>query len=164
MKKIIAAALFIFVLLLPSCSAVSMKDLGAPLGQSYTAVLEVKTEGEPTSLSVIKDGGTMTLVVDEKYTFVCSDGKWVVSYSGLTVPLSSDAAKRSVPHKVASALNIPNGSKWSVTTEIIDGKEVYRCEDSQNSVSLFFDEQTKLPIKLISGNVEATVIKFEPAQ
>ena len=164
MKKIIAAALFIFILLLASCSAVSMKDLVAPLGQSYTAVLEVKTEGEPTSLSVIKDGGTMTLVVDEKYTFVCSDGKWVVSYSGLTVPLSSDAAKRSVPHKVASALNIPEGAKGSIPPETIDGKTVYKCVDTQNDVTLFFDEQTKKPIKLISGNVEATVIKFEPAQ
>jgi len=163
MKKIIAALIIISVMMLSGCSSVSMRELSAPLCESYSALLEVKTDGEPMAVSVIKDGGTMTLVVDEKYTFVCSDGKWVVSYSGLSVPLSSDAAKRSIPHKIVDALTVPDGAKWSITTTADGARALIKCENTQSGNAIYFDAETKLPARVTSAGLDATITKFDPA-
>ena len=163
MKKIFTVIIISAVIFVSACGGVSMKELLTVEEGSYTAELSTTLDDETLMISVIKDGGTLSFVVDEKYTFVYNGGNWSVSYSGLTVPISADSIKRSVPQKLCTALTATPDAGWKISEEVLDGVYYHKCECQTLGVTLFIDAKTNLPLKIISGGMEFSVLKFEPA-
>ena len=163
MKKISAILLVFCVFLLSSCGGASMSELLSYQNESYAASMSVKSGDMTMPVTVVKDGGTYTFVLDERYTFVYGGEKWSVSYSGLSVPISNEAAKRSVPQKLLTALTAKTGG-WMITEETDGTAAVYKCEQPDAELTIFFDANTNLPVKMICGELECVVEKIEIAK
>jgi|GEM_PF-1484164 len=161
MKKILAAIIIIAVLAVPSCANVSMKDILAFQNGDYAAKLIVADENDPTEIDVTKYGSAYTFTVDGKYTFVYNGEKWQLSYNGLTVPLSGDTLKRSLPKKLLDALSAPCDGSWSIIEESADGTQLYICDCTARNVKFYIDSGTLLPVKIICGDTGFDVVKFE---
>lgn len=161
MKKILSAMIILTAIFLPSCKSTSMQDLLTYESKSYTAEFSVKYGDESIPVSLIKDGSAYTFVVDGKYTFLYSKEKWSISYDGLTVSLSSNAARRSVPSKLHAALSLDANDGWRINEDTAGGTPLYICECESKSVTLYIDATTSLPLKMIFGDIECDVVKFE---
>ncbi len=161
MKKFLAAITLLALLFIPSCAKVSMKDLLQFQNCDYTAKLTTSDENEQIDVDITKDGNTYTFTVDGKYTFVYNGEKWSISYNGLTLPLSGEALKKSLPQKLLDALTSSQSDGWSITKENAGGISLYVCECATRQVKLFIDADTSLPLKIICGGVEFDVVKFE---
>lgn len=161
MKKLISVLLIALAIFIPSCKSASMQDILSYESKSYTAEFSVSSGDDTTLVSLIKDGETYTFVVDGKYTFLYSDDKWSISYDGLTVPLSGNAAKRSVPSKLMEALSQNAYNGWSISEESAGGTALYICECESTGVVLYIDAATRLPLKITWDDVECNVIRFE---
>lgn len=164
MKKISAILLVICVFLLSSCGGASMSELLSYQNESYAAKMTVKSGDMTLPVTIVKDGGTYTFVLDERYTFVYGGEKWSVSYSGLSVPISNDAAKRSVPQKLLTALTAKTGGGWKITEESDGDAALFKCERPDAELTIFFDANTNLPVKMICGELECVVEKIEIAK
>ena len=164
MKKILTAIIISAIVFVSSCGGVSAKALLEYGRGSFTATLSTSIDGIDVPVSVIKDGGTLSFIVDEKYTFVYNDGNWSVSYSGLTVPISADSIKRSLPQKLCTALTLTHDAGWKASYETVNEISRIKCECAQADVALYFDADSRLPIKISSGGVEFDVLKFDPAE
>lgn len=163
MRKISIVLLVFCILLLSSCGGASMSELLSYQNESFTADLTIKSGDMTMPVKMIKDGETYTFVLDERYTFVYGGEKWSVSYSGLSVPISKDAAKRSVPQKLLTAMTQKTGG-WKITEEADGDRSVFKCEQPDANLTLFIGADTNLPVKIICDGLECVVEKIEIAQ
>ena len=164
MKKISAAIILFAVIMLSSCGGASMSELLSYQNESFTAEMTVKSGEMSMPVTVVKDGGTYTFVLDERYTFVYGGEKWSVSYSGLSVPISKDAAKRSVPQKLLDAMTQKAGGGWKITEQTEGDRTLLCCEQSDAGLTLFIDAETNLPTKIICDGLECVIDKIEIAK
>lgn len=160
MKKVLAIMLIFSSVFLFSCGIVSIKELLTFQSESYTAKLTVKNGEEDVPVTVVKDGETFTFVIDEKYTFVSNGDKWSVSYSGLSVPISKETAKRSIPQKLMTALTAKTDGKWKITEDDSADNHVIKCESTSQPVTFYFSAETKAPEKMVCDGIECSFEKF----
>ena len=161
MKKFICAIMLICAIFLQSCGETSMKELLSFQSASYTAELAVNTNGKVLPIILVKDGDTFTFSVDEKYTFVLDGGVWHISYGGMSMAISEKAAERSLPKKLHSALTAAQDANWEIEKENSDGKDIFVCKCKSAELTFCFDAQTSLPSKILLGDTECDVMKFE---
>ncbi|MBR6051692.1 MAG: hypothetical protein IKP68_10900 [Clostridia bacterium] len=164
MKKISAIIILFAVFALSSCGGASMSELLSYQDQSFTAEMTVSSGEMSMPVTVVKDGETYTFVLDERYTFVYGGEKWSVSYSGLSVPISKDAAKRSVPQKLLDAMTQKTGGGWKITNVEDGGRALVRCDSPTETLTIFIDAETKLPAKILCDGLECDISKIELSQ
>ena len=164
MKKISAVIILFAVIMLTSCGGASMSELLSYQNESFSAEMTVTSGDMSMPVTVVKDGGTYTFVLDEKYTFVYGGEKWSVSYSGLSVPISKDAAKRSVPQKLLDAMTQKTGGSWKITEETDGDRTLIKCDLPDATLTLYIDGETKLPSKIICDGLECVIGKMEIAK
>ena len=164
MKKFSAIIILFAVIALSSCGGASMSELLSYQNQSFTAEMTVSSGEMSVPVTVVKDGETYTFVLDERYTFVYGGEKWSVSYSGLSVPISKDAAKRSVPQKLLDAMTQKSGGGWKITNVDGGGRTLVRCDSPTETLTVFIDAETKLPAKILCDGLECDVTKFVLSQ
>ncbi|MBO4354581.1 MAG: hypothetical protein J5860_06515 [Clostridia bacterium] len=157
MKKFLVPLLLFAVLLLSSCGGAQMSELLAFQGENYAATLTFSDGSVTTSVAVLKDGGAYTFTVDEKYSFLFDGEERSVSYNGLTVPISVDALKKSLPQKLFDALTSSPSDGWTIE----DGGAVYICECPTRALSLHIGKETHAPVKIICGDTVFDVVRFD---
>lgn len=161
MKKFSAIIILFAVIALSSCGGASMSELLSYQNQSFTAEMTVKSGEMSLPVTVVKDGETYTFVLDERYTFIYSGEKWSVSYSGLSVPISKDAAKRSVPQKLLDAMTQKTGGGWKIANVDDDGRALVRCDSPTETLTVFIDAETNLPAEILCDGLECVIEKME---
>ena len=157
MKKFLVLAFISALLFLSSCGGAHLTELLAFQGENYAAALTFSADSGTTSVAVLKDGGAYTFTVDEKYSFLYNGDERSVSYNGLSLPISSDTLKRSLPQKLFDALTSAPSDGWTIK----DGGAVFVCECRERGVTLCIDKETHAPVKIICGDLVFDVTRFD---
>ena len=118
-------------------------------GSVFSAELTTAKEGDRFTLT---DGKTAGI------SFVFSSEDAALRYEELEIPLPENAPLRVAHWHTLFHLHEKN-FLWRIRKETFGGIAVYRCEAEEASV--YIDAVTRLPLKLVSGEVEIDILSCE---
>lgn len=161
MKRFFCFCLVI-LLLLSFCScgeSVNMGVLTEYQKGDFEAELRINSGGKEHLCSLTKSGGRFFLRAAEhsEFTFVLDENGASVISGGVEIPLGNGSAL--LLYGVYALFTAPVAGTWKIEKACPGGVSLYICEGG--GITLYIDACSHLPLKIISGGIEADVLSFK---
>lgn len=160
MKRILSFLLCVLLALsLCACSeSVNMGVLTEYQNSDFEAELRLCFSGKERLCSLEKKEGRLFLRIRglEKFTFVLDENGAVIISGGTEIPLSGAKIPLCEVYRLFSA---PVAGTWKIEKARPGGVSLYVCEGA--GITLYIDACSRLPLKIISGVMEADVLSFK---
>ncbi|MBQ8447299.1 MAG: hypothetical protein IJX27_00015 [Clostridia bacterium] len=164
MKKIFSLLLAVFfVFSLCSCSeSVNMAVLTAYQNGGFEAELKITAGGHEYRAALSKNEERLFLsfrepAALESFTFIFDEKGTYISTGGEEIPFS--AGGLFCLAEVYSLFTVPVAGTWKIEKARPGGVPLYICENE--STVLYIDANSRLPLKIVSGEIVADVLSFK---
>jgi hypothetical protein len=160
MKRIFSFFICIALALsLCSCGeSVNMSVLTEYQKRDFEAELKIKSEGKERICSLTKKDGRFFLCIRglDGFTFVFDENGAGIISGGTEIPFGSAPLP---VYELYRIFTIPAMGTWKIEKSRPGGVSLYVCEG--DGITLYIDALSHLPLKIISGGMEADVLSFK---
>ena len=163
MKRAIFILFLAFAIMLTSCGeSVNMGALTEYQNGDFSAELKIRSGRGEYRAVILKQGGRFTLSVKEPsalaaYEFALENGSLSIITGGTEIPL--EAGELFPLCSVFALFSVSVAGTWKIERSRPGGVSIYvcRCE----GITLYIDANSRLPLKIVSGEAEADVLSFK---
>ncbi len=162
MKRMMCAILMMALLMLTfsSCrESVNMEMLTKYQQGDFLAQAVVSFGDKKYNMDIEKVGEKMTLCLDG-ISFVMSESGCFLQMGELKIPLEQ-GAKLFQFSQMKALFNIQAQGIWKIEKASPGGVSVYICQNEDTEETLYIDSGTRLPLKIICGEVGADITYFK---
>jgi hypothetical protein len=162
MKKIFSFLILLFLLAwLPSCGkSINMGMLTEYQNGDFCTELKIRSGSTQYRAELTKKGEKLFLHVKEQalegFTFVFSDEGNAIVLEETEIPLAEGELFRLA--EIHSLFNISVAGTWKIEKASPGGVHIYLCENE--SVTMYIDANSHLPLKITSDKMEIDVLSF----